>query len=69
MIYLLALVFGAKSGPLISGGPQWLKTFGPNLSFFTIVGYHLYYSILDPVASVSFYFLKRLFYNLSCKLI
>ncbi|KAG2222233.1 hypothetical protein INT45_010646 [Circinella minor] len=51
VIFWTALVFGAKSGPLISGGPQWLKAFGPNLSFFTIVGYHLYYSILDPVAS------------------
>ncbi|KAI9277171.1 hypothetical protein BDA99DRAFT_456773 [Phascolomyces articulosus] len=51
VIFWTALVFGAKTGPLISGVPRFLKPFGPNLSFFTVVGYHLYYAVLDPVAS------------------
>ncbi|KAI8144814.1 hypothetical protein BJV82DRAFT_606375 [Fennellomyces sp. T-0311] len=50
-IFWTALVFGAKTGPLIENAPKWLRTFGPNLSFFTVVGYSLYYTVLDPVAS------------------
>ncbi|KAI8394197.1 uncharacterized protein BYT42DRAFT_553682 [Radiomyces spectabilis] len=51
-----ALVFGAKSGPLVDmnalpSSLQWLKLFGPNLSFFTMCLYSVYYMILDPVAA------------------
>ncbi|CDH50332.1 duf962 domain protein [Lichtheimia corymbifera JMRC:FSU:9682] len=53
-IFWTALVFGAKTGPLVStaGLPKVLKDVGPNLSFFTVAGYSLYYTILDPVASL-----------------
>ncbi|KAI9314276.1 hypothetical protein BX666DRAFT_1971914 [Dichotomocladium elegans] len=53
VIFWTALVFGAKTGPLVdpSHFPRWIKPYGPNLSFFTILGFSTYYTILDPIAS------------------
>ncbi|KAL1936064.1 hypothetical protein VTP01DRAFT_198 [Rhizomucor pusillus] len=56
VIFWTALVFGARTGPLID--PKvlpssfcWLKSVGPNLSAFVVGAYSIYYTILDPVAS------------------
>jgi hypothetical protein len=55
----IALVFAANTGPLVDVNAlptslQWLKLFGPDLGFFTVVFYSVYYLFLDPVAAVSF---------------
>lgn len=52
-------MFAANTGPLVdvSGLPsslQWLKLFGPDLGFFAVIFYSVYYLFLDPVAAVSF---------------
>ncbi|KAI8987676.1 hypothetical protein BDF20DRAFT_282099 [Mycotypha africana] len=49
-----ALVLVSNTGPLINvDGTVFssLKPFGPNLAFFTIVFYSIYYAILDPIAA------------------
>ncbi|ORY95885.1 hypothetical protein BCR43DRAFT_557753 [Syncephalastrum racemosum] len=53
VIFWTALVFGARTGPLVRlpASLSFLKPFGPNLSFFTVAGYSLYYTLLDPIAS------------------
>ncbi|KAI8084601.1 uncharacterized protein BX664DRAFT_337360 [Halteromyces radiatus] len=55
-IFWTALVFGAKTGPLINIGNlptslKFLKLMGPNLGFFIVTLYSLYYAALDPIAS------------------
>ncbi|KAI8331888.1 hypothetical protein BC941DRAFT_437837 [Chlamydoabsidia padenii] len=52
IIFWTALVFGAKTGPLVSiTSLRWLKLMGPNLGFFIVTFYSIYYAILDPVAA------------------
>ncbi|CAO3626363.1 unnamed protein product [Cunninghamella blakesleeana] len=55
-IFWTALVLGARTGSLINvnnlpSALKWLKTMGPNLSFFTVTFYIMYYAVLDPIAS------------------
>ncbi|KAI8884691.1 hypothetical protein K501DRAFT_217142 [Backusella circina FSU 941] len=53
-IFWTALVFAANTGPFfnVQDTPlAFLSNFGPNLSFFTVVFYLIYYAILDPIAA------------------
>ncbi|SAL95469.1 hypothetical protein [Absidia glauca] len=54
VIFWTALVFGAKTGPLVTlpSSLRFLKVLGPNLGFFTVTFYTMYYAILDPVAAL-----------------
>lgn len=56
LLFYKALVFASNTGPLVNVDGTvfaFLKPFGPNLAFFTIVFYLTYYAILDPIAAVS----------------
>ncbi|KAI7903800.1 uncharacterized protein BX663DRAFT_505282 [Cokeromyces recurvatus] len=53
-IFWTALVFCANTGPLFNVKDtllDFLTPFGPNLSLIVVVGYFLYYAILDFVAA------------------
>ncbi|CEP18723.1 hypothetical protein [Parasitella parasitica] len=53
-IFWTALVFASNTGPLVTvdgTALAFLKPFGPNLAFFTVVFYLTYYAILDPIAA------------------
>ncbi|GAA5806121.1 hypothetical protein EDC94DRAFT_608799 [Helicostylum pulchrum] len=50
-IFWTALVFTANTGPLFNVKNKFLSAFGPNLSFFTVLSYLVYYAILDPIAA------------------
>lgn len=56
LLFYKALVFASNTGPLVNVDGTvvaFLKPFGPNLAFFTVVFYLTYYAILDPIAAVS----------------
>ncbi|KAG2212876.1 hypothetical protein INT46_009668 [Mucor plumbeus] len=53
-IFWTALVFASNTGPFFNVDGTifaFLKPFGPNLAFFTVIFYLTYYAILDPIAA------------------
>lgn len=71
---LIALVFASNTGPLFNVDGtflEFLSPFGPNLAFFAVIFYLIYYAILDPIAAVKtinfllFFLINMLFIRLS----
>ncbi|KAJ2960506.1 hypothetical protein NQZ79_g4146 [Umbelopsis isabellina] len=56
-IFWTALVLAANTGPLVDvsslpASLHWLTNFGPDLGFFAVVFYSVYYFFLDPLTAL-----------------